>query len=129
MENELSRRQFIRTSLGAGASLAVFRNMPEFDFAASDMKLGLCTYLWGRDWDLPTVISNCEKSGMLGVELRTEHDHKVETNLTAAQRADVKKRFADSAVKCLGYGANFEYHSQIGRASWRETLYIWVVAG
>jgi sugar phosphate isomerase/epimerase len=75
------------------------------------MKLGLCTYLWGRDWDLPTVISNCEKSGMLGVELRTEHAHKVETNLTAAQRADVKKRFADSAVKCLGYGANFEYHS------------------
>ena len=111
MKNELSRRQFIRTSLEAGAALAVFRNMPEFDFAASGMKLGLCTYLWGRDWDLPTVISNCEKSGMLGVELRTEHAHKVEINLTAVQRADVKKRFADSAVKCLGYGANFEYHS------------------
>ena len=92
MKTELSRRQFIRTSLGAGAALAVFRNMPEIDFAASGMKLGLCTYLWGRDWDLPTVISNCEKSGMLGVELRTEHAHKVETNLTATQRADVKKR-------------------------------------
>lgn len=75
------------------------------------MKLGLVTYQWGRDWDLPTLIANCEKAGYTGVELRTEHAHKVETNLTAAQRADVKKRFADSSVKCIGYGANFEYHS------------------
>jgi sugar phosphate isomerase/epimerase len=48
---------------------------------------------------------------LLGVELRTEHAHKVETNLSSAQRAEVKKRFADSPVKCIGYGANFEYHS------------------
>ena len=37
----------------------------------SEMKLGLVTYLWGRDWDLPTLIANCEKTGFLGVELRT----------------------------------------------------------
>jgi sugar phosphate isomerase/epimerase len=47
----------------------------------------------------------------LGVELRTQHAHKVETNLTPVQRAEVKKRFADSSVKCIGYGSNFEYHS------------------
>jgi sugar phosphate isomerase/epimerase len=75
------------------------------------MKLGFVTYQWGRDWDLPTLIANCEKTGILGVELRTQHAHKVEINLTASERAEVKKRFADSAVTCVGYGANFEYHS------------------
>jgi sugar phosphate isomerase/epimerase len=69
------------------------------------------TYQWGRDWDLPTLIANCEKTEFLGIELRTEHAHKVETNLSAVQRAEVKKRFADSPVECIGYGANFEYHS------------------
>ncbi len=47
---------------------------------------------------------------MLGVELRTEHAHGVETTLNAYQRKEVKKRFADSEVTCLGYGSNFDYH-------------------
>ncbi len=75
------------------------------------MRFGLVTYLWAQDWDLPTIITNCEKAGFLGVELRTQHAHKVETSLNASQRADVKKRFADSKVTCIGYGSNFEYHS------------------
>ena len=108
----LKRREFIMTSLGAGAALAIFRTMPESEFAkAPGMRLGLVTYQWGKDWDLPTLISNCEKTGYAGIELRTEHAHKVETNLSPAQRAEVKKRFADSSVKCIGYGSNFEYHS------------------
>jgi sugar phosphate isomerase/epimerase len=111
MKHELSRRQFIQTSLGAGAALAMLR-IPDFGLApASGMKLGLVTYQWGRDWDLPTLISNCEKTGYMGIELRAEHAHKVEINLSAAQRAEVKKRFDDSPVECIGYGANFEYHS------------------
>lgn len=77
----------------------------------SGMKLGLVTYQWAKDWDLPTLIANCEKTGYLGVELRVDHAHKVEINLSASQRAEVKKRFADSSVTCLGYGSNFEYHS------------------
>jgi sugar phosphate isomerase/epimerase len=112
MKNELSRRQFIQRSFGAGVALAFLNNIPEFvKMAPPGMKLGFVTYQWGRDWDLPTLIANCEKTGLLGVELRTQHAHKVETNLTAAQRAEVKKRFADSAVTCVGYGSNFEYHS------------------
>ncbi len=107
-----SRRSFIQKSLIAGAGIALF---DPFSVQAmtkkSKMKLGLVTYQWGRDWDLPTLIANCEKTGLLGIELRTEHAHKVETNLTAAQRAEVKKRFDDSPVTCLGYGANYEYHS------------------
>ena len=112
MKNELSRRQFIQKSLGAGVALAILKDFPEMLMAApKGMKIGLVTYQWGRDWDLPTLIANCEKAGFTGVELRVQHAHKVETDLTAAQRADVKKRFADSAVTCVGYGANFEYHS------------------
>ena len=90
MKKEFSRRQFIQTSFGAGMALAFLNNLPEFaKHAPAGMKLGFVTYQWGRDWDLPTLIANCEKTGLLGVELRTGHAHKVETNLTALQRADV----------------------------------------
>ncbi len=112
MKNNLSRRQFIQSSFAAGIGLAALRHFEPFLLPADKgMKLGLCTYLWGQDWDLPALLANCEKTGYLGVELRTQHAHKVETNLNALQRAEVKKMFADSPVKCLGYGANFEYHS------------------
>lgn len=75
------------------------------------MKPGLVTYLWGKDWDVPTIIANCEKSNMLGVELRTEHKHGVEPALNAAQRKDVRARFADSKVQFIGYGSNVEFDS------------------
>lgn len=112
MQKDLSRRQFIQNSFGAGIALSSFSNLTDFlDMGQQGMRMGLVTYQWGRDWDLPTVIANCEKTGFLGVELRTQHAHKVESNLNAAQRLEVKKRFADSKVTCLGYGSNFEYHS------------------
>jgi len=112
MKTEISRRRFIQTSFGAGAALAFLRELPDLSaMAASGMKLGFVTYLWGQDWDLLTLISNCEKSGLLGIELRVDHAHKVEINLTPAQRAEVKKRFDDSPCVCVGYGANYEYHS------------------
>lgn len=113
MKSNLSRREFLQGSLMAGIGLTALKNIPEFmnSVPASDMKLGLCTYLWGQDWDLPALIANCEKTEYFGLELRTQHSHKVEVNLNSAQRAEVKKRFADSPVKCLGYGANFEYHN------------------
>ena len=44
------------------------------------MRFGLVTYLWGKDMDLPTLLDVCEKSGVLGVELRTQHAHGVEPN-------------------------------------------------
>jgi sugar phosphate isomerase/epimerase len=113
MKKDLSRRKFVQTTFAAGAALAFLREMPDFAAmaAASGMKMGFVTYLWGQDWDLPTLITNCETSGLLGVELRVDHAHKVEINLTPEQRKEVKKRFADSKVTCVGYGANYEYHS------------------
>lgn len=108
----ISRRRFLQQSVSAGIALAAINKLPAMPVMAKQkMRLGLVTYMWGFDWDLPTLLANCEKTGYLGVELRTQHAHKVETNLSAAQRAEVKKMFADSPVECVGYGSNFEFHS------------------
>ena len=112
MERDLSRRIFLKRSLVTGLGLAAIDPLAAFAKSGDKgMKFGLVTYLWGKDWDLPTLISNCEEAGYLGVELRTQHAHGVESNLSAVQRSEVKKRFADSKVTCIGYGSNFEYHS------------------
>jgi len=110
-----TRRDFLKQSMYVGASVIAAGPLGRV-FAqglagpGSKMKLGLVTYLWGQDWDLPTLIANCEKSKVLGVELRTEHAHGVESNLNAQQRRDVKKRFADSPVTLVGLGTNFAFH-------------------
>jgi len=112
MKTQYNRRLFIKRSVSAGIVLTALGPLHSCSSKVKHgMKFGLVTYLWGQDWDLPTLISNCEKTGYLGVELRTQHAHGVETTLNASQRAEVKKRFADSPVTCIGYGANFEYHS------------------
>jgi len=80
--------------------------------AASGMKFGFVTYLWGEKMDLPTLLDACEKSGMQGVELRTQHAHGVEPELSADARKEVRKRFADSPVTLVGYGSNCEFHSK-----------------
>lgn len=73
------------------------------------MKLGLVTYMWGAEWDVPTLIKNCEATGFEGVELRSTHKHGVEPTLDEAARREIKKRFADSKVACVGLGSACEY--------------------
>ncbi|HEX3869994.1 MAG TPA: TIM barrel protein [Pirellulales bacterium] len=75
------------------------------------MQLGLCTYNWGADWDLTTVIKNCQLTGFKGVELRTQQKHGVETSLNSQERKDVARRFGDSGVELVGLGSTCEYHS------------------
>ena len=110
-----SRRDFLRRSMYLGATAITGKHIGKI-FAQSSpkgisgMRFGFVTYQWGRDWDLATLITNCEKTGVLGVELRTEHAHKVESNLTAQQRQEVKKRFDDSPVVLVGLGTNFCFH-------------------
>jgi sugar phosphate isomerase/epimerase len=112
MKNNLSRRRFIQNTLFAGAGLTVIGNLPSLsDNEGKKIRFGLVTYQWAKDWDLHTIIANCEKTGFLGVELRTQHAHRVEATLSPFQRAEVKKRFSESRVTCIGYGSNFEYHS------------------
>lgn len=111
---ELSRRTFINRTLAAGSLLAaspISSLQASQSGSAAGMRMGLVTYLWGADWDLPTLIRNCELAKYEGVELRTEHAHGVEPSLSAAERREVKRRFADSSIECVGYGSNQEYHS------------------
>ncbi len=75
------------------------------------MRLGLVTYNLAKDWDIPTIIKNCESTGFEGVELRTTHAHGVEVTLTKAQRAEIKARFQSSRVQLFGLGSAFDYHS------------------
>jgi len=75
------------------------------------MQLGLVTYMWGADWDLPTLIKNLELTGFAGVELRTGHKHGVEPSLGEHEREQVAKRFADSRVELVGLGSVCEYQS------------------
>lgn len=115
-----NRRHFLRTSglaLGA-ASLAPHRLLaaegappPSFLKAPSKMRLGTVTYNLAQDWDLNTLIKNCEEARFAGVELRTSHAHKVEVALTKAEREGVKKRFQESTVQLMGLGSAFDYHT------------------
>lgn len=74
------------------------------------MKLGIVTYMWGAEWDLPTLIKNCADTGFEGVELRSTHKHGVEPTLSPAERKTVRKQFDESPVRFLGPGSACEYH-------------------
>lgn len=117
------RRHFLTTAAAGLVAVPAAASCPATEATASTlasatgfpasepaMKFGLVTYLWGQDMDLPTVIDACAKSGLGGVELRTEHKHGVEPGLTKAQRQEVRKRFADSPVTLVGYGSNAQFH-------------------
>jgi sugar phosphate isomerase/epimerase len=106
---KIGRRQFMGGALAMAAGVSLAPSVAAGALRGAKMRLGLVTYLWGKDWDLPTLIANCEKAKVLGVELRTTHAHGVEPSLTAAERAEVKKRFADSPVEMVGIGSNESY--------------------
>lgn len=106
----VSRRDFLSYA-AAGATAAAISGSPELVGAAQEsaepaIAFGLVTYMWGADWDLPTLLANCKKTNCPGVELRTTHAHKVEPTLTDKQRAEVAARFADAGVTCVGIGSN-----------------------
>ncbi len=102
-----NRRQVLQLSAGAAALAA----LPRTTQAAEEPKgeniaFGLVTYQWGKDWDLPTLIANLQKTKVPGVELRTTHAHGVEPKLNEAEREEVRKRFADSGVTLVGIGSD-----------------------
>lgn len=115
------RRSFLRQSLtgiAAATTLSVgaadkpaAAKTPNFLGGQPRMKLGTVTYNLAQDWDVETIIKNCEAAKFEGVELRTTHAHKVEVNLSKAEREKVKQRFADSSVQVMGLGSAFDYHT------------------
>jgi hypothetical protein len=75
------------------------------------MRLGLVTYQWGHDWDLPTLLDSCQKAKLSGVELRVDHRHNVTPKLAGKEREAVKQQFAESGIELVGFGTNFNFHS------------------
>ena len=114
MQERHDRRDFLKQTLLAGVLLGTAHHPLHQACQAAPrgarMRIGLVTYLWGQDWDLPTLLANCEKTSILGVELRTQHAHGVEVELSPDQRREVKKRFADSPVTLVGMGCNWDFH-------------------
>jgi sugar phosphate isomerase/epimerase len=111
-----TRRNFLRSAALSGAGVAIVSNAVAAPVASEPkrqptMKLGTVTYNLAQDWDIETLIKNCEEARFEGVELRTTHAHKVEVNLSKAQREEVRKRFNDSKVALMGLGSAFDYHT------------------
>ena len=107
----MNRRDFMTasgalagTALLPAASARPLQDGPKF-------KLGTVTYMVPAKMDLPTLLRACKATGFEAVELRTTHAHKVEPDLSAEARKDVKKQFADSGVALWGYGSVCEFHA------------------
>lgn len=106
-----SRADFIRNLSVIAGAIVIPTNLLGFEkrLNGSKMKLGLVTYLWAKDWDIPTIIKNCTAANISGVELRVEHAHNVSLDLSAKERKEVKKLFAGSKVEIVGMGTNEQY--------------------
>jgi len=123
------RRSFLQRTVNAGAALAGLASIQSKEAladvlpgpsnaltAASELapppfRLGLVTYELAKDWNIETIIKNCEDAGFEGVELRTTHKHGVEPSLSKSRRAEVRKRFESSRVRLVSLGSTCEYES------------------
>jgi hypothetical protein len=117
--NHPSRRRFLQTSIAAAAGALALPGTPvraaqkisNPALGGGGFKLGLVTYNLAKDWDVATIIKNCEATGFEAVEMRTTHKHGVEPTLSKEQRAEVKQRFANSKVRLLSLGTVCEFHA------------------
>ena len=105
------RRAFLRNlTLASGILMVPGISLKEMTASSKiKMKLGLVTYLWGKDWTNDELIKNLTAAGIYGVELRVEHAHGVSPALTKEQRKEVRKKYRDSDVKIVGMGTNQQY--------------------
>jgi sugar phosphate isomerase/epimerase len=113
-----NRRDFLRNA-GLGTILAGAlplwaaeqNSSRTFLRKSPSMKIGMVTYQLGQDWDVRTIITNCEAANFQGVELRTSHKHGVEVSLSKEERDQIKKQFENSKVELMGLGSAFDYHT------------------
>ena len=108
MRQPIDRRAFLMASIAAasGHGEAAAKRVAK-------MRFGFTTYQWGKDWDVPTLIANCQTAEAFGVELRTSQNyaHGVELELTPPQRREVKLRFVDSPVMLVGLACGERFDS------------------
>ena len=71
--SDVTRRDFLlttglTTATAAVSVLGLARPGFSQEKKGADIRYGLVTYQWGKDWDLPTLLKNCEQAKVLGVE-------------------------------------------------------------
>ena len=109
----LSRRNLFKAVAAVGASpiagaYADTLNRP----SASEIKLGLVTYNVAKNWDLATIIKNCNAAGIQGVEFRTTHAHGIEPTLSKSERNNIKQQVKDSNLVQISIGTVCEFQSR-----------------
>jgi sugar phosphate isomerase/epimerase len=110
-----NRREFLRnvslTTAAVSVAAASAAEQKTFVSKEPKMKIGTVTYQLGQNWDIDTIVKNCEAAKFQGVELRTSHKHGVEVTLSPEQRQNVRRRFEDSKIELMGLGSAFDYHT------------------
>ncbi|HEY2573117.1 MAG TPA: TIM barrel protein, partial [Verrucomicrobiaceae bacterium] len=108
-----TRRRFLQRSAATAAAALGCSALPTPARAAGgeNISFGLCTYMWGAEWDVPTIIANLNQLEIRGVELRVEHAHKVEPVLSPEQRNKVRQQFEDGGIEVVGIGTNAQFDS------------------
>ncbi len=118
MKPKFSRRNFINTAAASATAIVLpglntgsefLREKKTFELNKNPLRLGLMTYLIGASWDIDTIIETLHATKLEHVELRTTHNHGVETDLSRAQRKEVKKRFSDANI-AISLASAFSYH-------------------
>jgi sugar phosphate isomerase/epimerase len=115
MKKGITRRQFWGASAGVGCAATLLAPSAGLDLARAAeidkpaLRIGLMTYRLGQDWDVDTIIKNCQEAQWEHAELRTTHGHGVEIGLSKTQRRDVRKKFEDAGIK-LSLASGFAYH-------------------
>lgn len=95
----------LHNSASAGPT-SNFASLPKPAFG-----LGLVSYNIGKDFTLAELLKVAKEGGVSAIELRTTHKHGVEPTLSGEQRAEARKRFADSGIVFWGCGSVCEFHS------------------
>jgi sugar phosphate isomerase/epimerase len=116
MNEHFSRRKFLQTAAVSTSAImlpGIASASQKKDSAPAlnktPLKLGLMSYTTAKDWDIDTIIKNLTEVKFEHIELRTTHAHGVEVNLSAAERATVKKKFQDAGL-AISLASGFQYH-------------------
>ena len=104
-----SRRDFLAPPPPSLPVRPLHRLLSRTRLAAEDppaISFGLVTYMWGADWDLPTLLENCKKTGR--ARRRAPDDPRPQGGAGPGRSSGQKsrKRFADSGVTCVGIGSD-----------------------
>lgn len=110
--NKNSRRRFLRQSAASAfGALGFSAFAQQVKPQGENISFGLCTYMIGAEWDIPTIIKNLTSLKIGGVELRVDHAHKVSPLLKTEERAKVRSQFEESGIELVGLGTNWKFDS------------------